>query len=780
MNWQKLSIIFVTSILVAVVYSGTAGAADARNFNAGRIIDDAVFTNSDSMSVQQIQNFLNSKTTCDTYGRKKSELGGGTRAQWLASKGISVPITCLRDYHENPSNGANNYGKSIPAGAISAAQIIYNYSKQFNINPQVLIVTLQKENGLVTDEWPTPKQYTESMGFGCPDNVAPGAPACDPTYGSFSAQIYQAARHFRGYINKTPGWWIPFNTGNNSVRWSPNASCGSSMVNIQNRSTVALYSYTPYQPNQAAKNAQYGTGDGCSAYGNRNFYMYFTDWFGTTVGVQDLLSDGSGIYYISNGYKYYVPNMEQLYNYGYTDADAARIIRTSTAELNKIPTGAGFSQVSVVVASEKQGIFLISNGYKYYVPAMNVLYNYGFKDSDIMLISDDSLNRFAQSNKSLGNFVSDINGYAYRVENGKRRAIYQPWVLNQYPDANTSNWLSWAVLDKIQIGSPITKGRLAFVAGATTYVAIDGKWFTVRDKEVSTCVGVEGVVPIEPYRTVADTPVGHVDSCFVSDENNEKYLMDGAVKYAIDNNIEIQYSSVKSGDNIANMTTIPYSQHKNILATQNGIYTLQGGKVRHIMQMAYVQDVLGSGKVSNLNTDSLRYLPKGANIYSDHSLIAGSSRGIHIVIDDNMYYIGSMDQFYSYGFRINNIANVGDADIDRQAYAGLLPGAKVKCGGDYFLMSNGTKYSVSAESITSYGGANSFTDVNCKIIAKNNQASMTRFIATPGNKNIYYIDAGAKRHILSWQTFLDLGGHSNDVITVDDYVFGAFPAGVNI
>ena len=24
------------------------------------------------------------------------------------------------------------------------------------------------------------------------------------------------------------------------------------------------------------------TGDGCSAYGNRNFYNYFTDWFGST------------------------------------------------------------------------------------------------------------------------------------------------------------------------------------------------------------------------------------------------------------------------------------------------------------------------------------------------------------------------------------------------------------------------------------------------------------------------------------------------------------------
>lgn len=276
----------ITAVLsVQQLAPASAMAADARNYNAGRIIDDTVFTNSSSMTVSEIQNFINSKVTCDTYGTKTSELGGGTRAQWMAARGISAPFRCLRDYMENPSNGQSNYGtNTTPAGAISAAQIIYNYARQFNINPQVLLVTLQKENGLITDEWPTPKQFVQAMGFGCPDNIAPDAPACDPQYGGFSAQVYQAARHFRGYIDAGPGWFVPFNTGWNSIAWSPSSACGRGDVYIENRATVALYSYTPYQPNQPAKNAQYGAGDGCSAYGNRNFFLYFTDWFGSTYG----------------------------------------------------------------------------------------------------------------------------------------------------------------------------------------------------------------------------------------------------------------------------------------------------------------------------------------------------------------------------------------------------------------------------------------------------------------------------------------------------------------
>ena len=55
------------------------------------------------------------------------------------------------------------------------------------------------------------------------------------------------------------------------------------MINIQNRATSALYRYTPYQPNAGALAAGYGTAP-CGAYGNRNFYQYFEDWFGNITG----------------------------------------------------------------------------------------------------------------------------------------------------------------------------------------------------------------------------------------------------------------------------------------------------------------------------------------------------------------------------------------------------------------------------------------------------------------------------------------------------------------
>ena len=51
---------------------------------------------------------------------------------------------------------------------------------------------------------------------------------------------------------------------------------------VRNQATHALYVYTPYTPNKAALKSLYGTGDSCSAYGNRNFWRLFIDWFGVT------------------------------------------------------------------------------------------------------------------------------------------------------------------------------------------------------------------------------------------------------------------------------------------------------------------------------------------------------------------------------------------------------------------------------------------------------------------------------------------------------------------
>jgi hypothetical protein len=257
-------------------------AAVASNWEAGRIIDDGLFYNGSDMSVAEIQSFLNGRVTnCDTNGTQKYN-SSMTNAQYAASQGWAAPpYVCLKDYFQVPRGDQNINNLStnvVPSGAISAAAIIKSAAATYNVNPKALLVLLEKESlNLMKDSWPLPKQYRNPMGYGCPD-TAP----CDPQYEGFYNQMMNAARQFKIYKDNAGSYRHKSNQTNDILYQANNPGCGSSGVYVQNQATAGLYNYTPYQPNRAALNNLYGSGDACSAYGNRNFWRIYSDWFGTT------------------------------------------------------------------------------------------------------------------------------------------------------------------------------------------------------------------------------------------------------------------------------------------------------------------------------------------------------------------------------------------------------------------------------------------------------------------------------------------------------------------
>lgn len=253
----------------------TSSAANLGNFLPGNIISDAVMANYSSMSVADIQNFLNSKNSCNN------------RDYNLYLQYTKAHPTITWHWEGEPYNGhfvclsQERFGDGEIIGeGMTAAEIIYDAAQKNKINPQVLLVLLQKETSLITDKVPNSSDYRKATGYGCPDTAA-----CDSKYYGFKNQVYRAAELFRytldnGYALYPEGKTV-------YVGYHPSSSCGGSHITIANRATAALYRYTPYQPNTAALNAGYGTGDVCSAYGNRNFYLYFTDWFGSTQALID-------------------------------------------------------------------------------------------------------------------------------------------------------------------------------------------------------------------------------------------------------------------------------------------------------------------------------------------------------------------------------------------------------------------------------------------------------------------------------------------------------------
>ncbi|MDO4242229.1 MAG: hypothetical protein Q4C85_00435 [Actinomyces sp.] len=237
----------------------TGGSRPSTSFMAGTIISDAEFFNAGAMSLEQVRAFLTEKNPGCTP----------------AADGTA----CLKDYRMTTPTLTSSFCATYRgAPGEDAASIISKAATACGVNPRVLLVILQKEQGLVAASGSalTPARYSKAMGFRCPD----GSP-CDPTYAGLASQIYYAASRLVQY-GAQPASFRFRAGGTYDIAYHPTASCGSSSVTITNRATAALYNYTPYQPNAADLANMQGTGDACSSYGNRNFWRYYRLWFGST------------------------------------------------------------------------------------------------------------------------------------------------------------------------------------------------------------------------------------------------------------------------------------------------------------------------------------------------------------------------------------------------------------------------------------------------------------------------------------------------------------------
>ena len=249
-----------------------------RQFDPGNIISDEEFFRAGTMSAEQIQSFLDNRAPTCRSG-----------------------FVCLNKYTETTFDREATVLCSAYQGARNetAAQIIAKVSQACGVAAEVLIVLIQKEQGLVTHSSPNQARYDRATGYACPD-TAP----CDARFFGFYNQVYNAARQFKRYANPpgTSRFFTWFPVGRESqVRWHPNAACGTTPVTIRNQATAGLYYYTPYTPNAPAMANLTGAGDACSAYGNRNFWRLYNYWFSPTKEFGTYLTTHNGRLFAVDG-----------------------------------------------------------------------------------------------------------------------------------------------------------------------------------------------------------------------------------------------------------------------------------------------------------------------------------------------------------------------------------------------------------------------------------------------------------------------------------------------
>lgn len=368
---KKHFLLSLSALIAGIILlsSSSANALSGSSFNAARIIDDSVFFNGNSISSSDIQLFLNSKVqTCDTNGTQDSTHWNDvanryyTRAEWGSINGYPAPYTCLKSFsQDSPAKPAETgLCNAYPGGTRSAADIIYQVGLSCGISQRALIVLLEKEQSLITDSWPWSIQYRSASGYGCPD-TAP----CDSEYYGFFNQVYNAARQFKRYARDESQFrYRAFR--DNYIQYNPDPNCGGSTVGIQNQATAGLYNYTPYQPNASALANLYGDGDGCGAYGNRNFWRMYNDWFGPTTNNDDywvlVKHPTDGRYFIATNYAiHYVPNQQALDDWGLSN------VQPTTVTVEFITSRTYGSPLNRLLRDKYGNIFLMDGGKKHYV-----------------------------------------------------------------------------------------------------------------------------------------------------------------------------------------------------------------------------------------------------------------------------------------------------------------------------------------------------------------------------------------------------------------------------
>ncbi|MEY4319437.1 MAG: hypothetical protein RL378_541 [Actinomycetota bacterium] len=280
--WKRVFAAVATFTVAAgflVPTSANALTLSGNDFVAGDIISDAQFFDETAMTEQEIQTFLSKKVRqCGSLNLCLS---------------VYTQETFTREATSVQDDGLDPLCESY-AGAKkeTAAQIIYKVQRACNISAKVLLVLLQKEQGLITNANPTADKLKIATGYACPD-TAP----CDAKYFGFYNQVYSAASQLKRYTEPTSRFYNSKPVGVRSpILFHPNARCGTKSVNIMNLATHALYIYTPYTPNAAALANLTGTGDSCSSYGNSNFWEWYSYWFNAHANLSsDIVDQGAAI-----------------------------------------------------------------------------------------------------------------------------------------------------------------------------------------------------------------------------------------------------------------------------------------------------------------------------------------------------------------------------------------------------------------------------------------------------------------------------------------------------
>jgi hypothetical protein len=417
--------LFVFGLLAVAITAGlllqhTLPAQASVNFND--LMDDAIFENTGTMSAGQIDSFLNSfPNSCIS-----------------SSNGFSTP-----DPTGWSASEPNNHGYTF-GGNVTAGQAIFDASRIYHINPQVLLATMQKEQTIVTGSG-SPSSYchytNQSPGNACNQSIyntvggcvfigmsyaCPGG--CDASYSGFSLQLIAGAWLFRFAEERSQGitsGYSGYDPGDSSIGYGgpqvgvPDTLQDGNTVIPQTGATAALYYYTPFE--------------------SSSFDNIFMSWFGSvdadfTVAVADS-GNTTTQYLLYGSIKQAIPSIAVKVDWGLGNYQP---VTMNAAILAAIPNGPTLDRLYRINGGP--AVYFVDGGTSYWVssPQMMAAWN-NFDGAAIASVPSDLAGITNNGGALTYNILSTGSNIQYMVDGGDGSSANSNngnIVLRQYPNTN--------------------------------------------------------------------------------------------------------------------------------------------------------------------------------------------------------------------------------------------------------------------------------------------------------------------------------------------------------
>lgn len=774
-------------LLTVVIVASSLGVAKAE-FNKDSIIGDNVFNDTGAMSDTQIDAFLN-----------------GFSASCIST---NSGFAAKQPTGYTPSAGFT-YGDYVSAG-----KVIYSAAKTYGLNPQVLIVTLEKEQSLVTgrndfsgycnngDE----HKYAAAVGYGCPDSLegysytgvslyrrngvvrtSTGATCVNSKdKAGFSQQVIRAAWLLKFGQQRSlgnMGWAVIQGTWNNSD--DPQMCYGGPMTrgNFQVCPSGSTIYYDGYRTIDGVSTFM-GTGATAALYwytphfhGNELFVYFFEKWFGSTIG-SDLLRtyDNATVFLVSGDKKYPIPNIETM-NALYPLGNVGYVSSSYLAEKTTGPV------VKRLIKGEGSSLYFFDAGIKLAFNSCSSIENYGMTCADYSQLTDLQLSKFANG-PSMPQVMNTTSGKWFYMSGGVKREATGQAALSSNGLPTASVRLHESSLAGIPLGQPVTQGN-----------TIIGARGTAKRSFVAGSARYDIPVDLSSLPFMGNMNSGSLDQASIdklSRVSFDGYLTNGTTRYVLSNSGKSSVSNYN--DLAATYTTIPQAL---LNAIPNGPTIEQSPFVKSDTS-ATVYRVESQQKAPLQSwSDLILFNPHPAitilpEYYLDNlstirnqlgptRLIKSSESATVFMVDgvSKKRAVSSFSITAAAGIS-SNVTTVSRQTLDAYTTSPERASHLIKCGVKYYVATGGGIREMSQTLRQAYG----FTDTSfvsyetqtCDTLNKG-PAYTAVYIRSNSDKSIYYVQNGQKRPFSSYSSYVSHGGKASNTATIESTFIRLIPTG---